>query len=267
MISSVGLAAKKAQPIFVLGSPRSGTTLIAAYISSSSGVLNLFEYGAFHWAFYWGDRLLFRHGGTEHRAAFLSQAAQLAAQFAEDLCVGRRMAAYVDSTPSNLLSAPQIVALLPEARFVVVLRHYTGVIASLKGSFERGRAWAGKNIQERAEIWRTFYGYALTLPEDRTSAISYDALCADPVHSLAELNHSLGGVLGNFTPRLESLCVNYAEGSPDRVIAVRRGEDVVLRRIESIDRTGWNSDDWQEAREATADIDALLRARFACYIG
>ncbi len=57
--------------LFVLGSPRSGTTLIGSYLASGARVLDLGEYGGFHLAHTVAPATLGAMPGS-HRAEYLA---------------------------------------------------------------------------------------------------------------------------------------------------------------------------------------------------
>src|SRR5579872_2038479 len=125
------------RPIFVLGSPRSGTTMIGNYIGSARSVLNAGEYRALYLAFgtlphQLQGRLtgLVPPGWEVHRDAYVREAQEHAVDFILRVAKQGGYRAFCDSSPRNLLILQKLVATFPGALFVISLRHYSGVIQS-----------------------------------------------------------------------------------------------------------------------------------------
>ncbi len=116
------------RPIFVLGSPRSGTTVLFGLLARSTAVGSLPGEGHLLW------NLFHPEGG----AGWDSQATP-----PEAIARGERRALswmirqvagdrrYLDKTPRNSLQVPYLAALFPDARFVVLLRDGRAVVSSL----------------------------------------------------------------------------------------------------------------------------------------
>jgi len=61
---------------------------------------------------------------------------------------------FLEKTPSHALAIPQIAALLPEARFIHILRDGRDVVASMLAAKKGwGEEWAPKNARRAAKIW------------------------------------------------------------------------------------------------------------------
>src|SRR5260370_4461368 len=126
------------KPIFVLGSPRSGTTMIGNYIGSAQSVLNAGEYRAFYVAY--GAlpiQLAEAFSGLvparweRHRLQYMQEVQRHAAEFIVRIAEEEGCTAFCDSYPRNLLIVTALMKVFPEALFVLTLRHYTGTIQSL----------------------------------------------------------------------------------------------------------------------------------------
>src|ERR1700683_2016969 len=131
-----------ARALFVVGAPRSGTTLIGNYLASDPSVLNLGEYGGFHLAHNVAPAALGAIPGS-FRDPYLRDLVTHAQWFAEGLAMAHEKDWYCDTTPWNILAADRIPADIPDALFVLMLRHYSGTVQSLRRSFESGFGWAG----------------------------------------------------------------------------------------------------------------------------
>lgn len=233
-------------PLFVLGCPRSGTTLLGKLLASCPSVEDLGEYGGFYLAHYLLPKLFFRRADSPSRDQFTRSIQKHALTFATDRCRESGRACFVDSTPSNVLVARNIAEQCPNARFVLVIRHYAGVVQSLERSFNEGCAWAGANWVDRAALWRSHYGASLLLPKANTVAVSYDQLCSDPKATLSALIDHLvsAGVPEARQMDLSVAAVSHATAR-DRArptIAVRNGGKVEFRSISSYAASSWDKD-------------------------
>jgi hypothetical protein len=250
--------------LFALGAPRSGTTLVGSYLASGSGVLDLGEYGGFHLAHNVAPATLGAMPGS-HREEYLRDLVDHAQGFAERLARSEGSQWYCDTTPWNLLVADRIAAELPDALFVLMLRHYSGTVQSLRRSFESGFAWAGHTWADSARIWSHLYGAVGRVPPDRTIAVSYDALTDDPDAVLTLLRTWLGEQgfpTGDLDP--SALAVSHAPPStgPRPTIASRGDEGIELRSISSFDPEQWTEQIHRTVWPVVEGVHRDLTARF-----
>lgn len=172
-------------PIFVLGVPRSGTTLIGAYVGSSTAVLHLGEYAGLYLAFGVGpqlcvaDRLAGKPASPFVRQ-YLQEVQDHALRFPFALAAGGPFDFWCDSSPVNLTIVEVLTQLLPDAVYVLTVRRHEGVLPSLERCYGRGEFWAGATWEQRAHLWKRSYEKARLLPLDRTVVISYDMLSRSP---------------------------------------------------------------------------------------
>jgi Sulfotransferase family len=252
------------RPILVLGSPRSGTTLIGKYLSSSSDVCGLGEYLGFYFSHVVADRE-FDRMPSPFGPRYLKELRRFTDRFARRLAAERSCGFYCDDTPWNLLVGDQLAALLPDAVFVLLLRHYTGVLQSLERSHAAGYRWAGGTWPERAALWSRFYTMAPLLPDDRMIGVSYDRLCAAPRPTLAALDRALDRI-GIDTRRLQRsvFAVSHATGSSPRPTLGLLGGDRrgSLAPLPSWDALGWTGKVQAAVGPVVAPVDEALRARF-----
>lgn len=171
------------QRIFIVGCPRSGTTLVQAMLARHPTVLTLPEtaffehlYGDLKWR--WGDRdarpqrrrLRQRLGFAHKRAreALVTLQHRLACDTERQLqpmrtetCVRRFIhtldaraqvegrSAWVEKTPYHLLYIPEIEHYVPDARFVHVIRPGEDVLASIADAnlrYENNNAFGGGTV-------------------------------------------------------------------------------------------------------------------------
>src|SRR5713226_1605535 len=103
------------RPIFVVGSPRSGTTMMGNYIGTAQSVLNAGEYRALDIAYgTLRSQLTGALAGLvppdweAHRDQYVSEVQRHAADFIVRVAESKGRAAFCDSTPRNLLIATQL---------------------------------------------------------------------------------------------------------------------------------------------------------------
>jgi hypothetical protein len=253
-----------ARALFVLGAPRSGTTVIGSYLASGGRVLNLGEYGGFHLAHNIAPATLGAMPGP-YRGQYLDDLVDHARRFAEEQASSQGRQWYCDTTPWNLLVADRIAAELPDALFVLMLRHYSGTVQSLRRSFESGFAWAGATWAESAQIWAHFYSSVGRVPANRTIAVSYDALTDDPDAVLTLLRAWLDEQ-GYPADDLDvsQLAVSHAPPSsgPRPTIGARGMRGVELRPISSFDPERWSDDVHRTVWPVVEGVHRDLTARF-----
>jgi len=254
-----------ARALFVLGAPRSGTTLIGNYLASGPSVLNLGEYGGFHLAHNVAPASLGAIPGS-FRDPYLRDLVTHAQWFAEGLTAAHGKDWYCDTTPWNILAADRIAADIPDALFVLMLRHYSGTIQSLRRSFESGFGWAGATWADSAGVWAGAYQAAVALPAERTLAVSYEGLCADPAATLDLINRWMEQH-GYPTDGLDvgQLTISHAPPSsgPRPTVAVRVDDAVELRPIASFDPLCWSGDIHRMVWPVVEDVHRRLSAQFA----
>jgi len=254
------------RPIFVLGSPRSGTTLIGSFLGSDPGTYDVGEYNAF----YLTHRVIpERMPGIQppewepHLARYLSELRAHASCFNEEVARAERCDSYVDSSPRNLLIVDELAHSFPDAVFVLMLRHYSGVIQSLGRS---GWPWVPIDVGGRADVWAEAYEHASLVPRERTVVVSYDALCAAPAETLFHLSGRLSD-LGVRVERLDANRLSYSHahilGQPRPTLRSDSGE---LRPIPSIDVVQWTPTIHAAVEPHVALVDARLRRDFPEYV-
>lgn len=255
---------RRLAPLFVVGCPRSGTTMIGHYLETSPAVVHLGEYGALYvtWSVLPHFGIAGKLSGrppSPHVERYREEARRHAQEFPSRIDAPHARY-WCDSSPVNLLIAGELVEWLPDARYVLVVRHYRGVLPSLARCFERGEMWAGATWHQRAALWSQYYTQAGLLPVDRVTVVSYDRLCAEPFATLAELQQRLGSI-GIPAESLDAaaLATSWATVPEERrptVGAIAGDGSARLAPVEA-PRPPWTSED--EARIAA--IAAPARAR------
>jgi hypothetical protein len=264
--SRKGAIALPATPIFVLGSPRSGTTAIGALIGTIPGVFDAGEYGGFYLASVVAPQFLTDRMKSSARHEYLSSLFNHASTFIAQQAKAKGCSYFVDATPGNLLAANVLAINIREALFVLTLRHYSGVILSLARSFDSGVKWAGATWRERARLWSTFYASASLLPKDRTLVVSYERLCCDPSDTVHDLLDGLAKRLSvpAFKANIAVLARSHATmPAEERATVVKRhGSGWAFCSRSPLDSVLWTKDINRRVRPEVKRVDSSMRELF-----
>lgn len=194
------------KPVFVVGCPRSGTTLFGNCLAAHSmlggadesmflGMLARIYYGLFqgtnltNWTplrSYIDDQTLVNTIRSFSDGIFASLLERL------------RKSRYIDHTPWYGNWIEFIARLYPDAQFIHVVRDGRDVVSSLAKSYEAGYGWAGDRISARAQLWVRSVasaregGKMLGAETGRYREVSYEDLCKAPESVLAGLLEYLG---------------------------------------------------------------------------
>jgi hypothetical protein len=245
--------------LFVVGVPRSGTTLIGSYLGSSARALHLAEYGGFYVTHSIVPSVIGRLPGYHHDE-YLAEIQEHALAFAERIAAADGKAWYLDSTPWNLEIAAVLASAVPDALFVLMLRHYSGAILSL-----RQLPWAGGSWEEVARLWVAMNSGISALPEDRTIAVGYEALAEEPERTLPALLaavESHGFDTADLDARTLTLSHAAVIGRPRPTIGALEGDAVRLQPIRSLDAERWSGDIHQRVWPLVKDTHRELLRRF-----
>lgn len=170
-------------PIFILGAPRSGTTLMRlvldAHPAISAGpetrfLLDLAKIFGQHW-----DRL--ERFGFD-RAYWIEKVASFFAGVHEDYAAARGKRRWCEKTPRYTVIADLLAELYPDARFLHVLRDGLDVVAS-----HRDR-WGWRAAYDAIDDWRALVRKARRFGERvgpaRYLEVRYESLVEDPEGAL-----------------------------------------------------------------------------------
>ncbi|MGH7116618.1 MAG: sulfotransferase [Stellaceae bacterium] len=164
-------------PLFIVGMPRSGTTLVEQIVSSHPAV------AAGEELFFWSNRASSR--GIAEATAFTPQAGRdLAAEYIALLRrIGPAAARVTDKQTFNFQQLGLIHLLLPEARIIHCRRHPIDTCLSMYFTYFKGRmpfvgdkadlAFAYRQYSRIMGHWRT------VLPPNRFFELDYETLVAD----------------------------------------------------------------------------------------
>jgi hypothetical protein len=252
------------RPIVVVGSPRSGTTLLGNYLGSSADVCNLGEYGGFHFVLRTAEDE-FRRLPTSFKGRYLSELRQHAIEFPIRMAGAHGCRYYCDATPSNILVLRELVPLLPSALFVLTIRHFAGVIQSLRRSYGYGYLGAGTDVETSASLWASCYQVVPVLPSDRTVVVGYDQLCRTPRVVLDRLHSQLArhGLDSNLDRAVlaESHATPETERRPTLAVIDESGA-VVLKGCTSVDTGEWTPELQVRVAPIVAETHAMLQLQY-----
>jgi hypothetical protein len=210
----------KLAPIFVIGAPRSGTTLVAKCLGAHPAIAcadeSTFLLNLWHLYSCWFKGLNTR--GWKPLDEYMDEKTLLESTqvFAETIFrslakkQGKKFP--LDHTPWYSVLVPFLRALFPRARFVHVIRDGRAVVASLAHSYRGGRQWCGATTKQRAQLWTimveaSLRGRALAR-RGQYFEMRYEKLCQDPVK---ELSAVLAGLDLKFSADvLKPLAVGHA---------------------------------------------------------
>jgi len=274
--------AMSVRPIFVLGSPRSGTTMIGNYLGGAPSVLNAGEYRGLYLAH---AALPLQLGAASrlvgvtpaewqpYQALFIEEVQRHAAEFIVRVAKQAGKSAFCDSGPRNVFICALLAEMFPDALFVLPLRHYTGTIQSLlrlgsiqlMPAFEPTIDYGNATAVAAAAVWARHYSASFDLPNDRTILFGYDRFCADPD---AVLRRFKGDLASAGFPVRELDDSSFAEshatapGKPRATAARRKRGSVSLTPMPSFDAAAWSAMDELEVNAAVGPVDSLLRSFF-----
>jgi len=190
---------RSSEPIFILGMPRTGSTLVDRILSAHPQVFSAGELPDFGAAVVAAVER--RHGGTVPRAALIAESARLDfAALGEDYLERTRPRTghtpfFTDKLPLNYLYCGLIARALPAARMVHVTRSPLATCLSIyKVLFDRGYPFS-YDLNELADYYvgyrRLMDHWARVLP-GRLVEVSYEQLVAQPEATTRRLLNALG---------------------------------------------------------------------------
>jgi hypothetical protein len=184
------------RPVFVVGSPRSGTTMLAACLGHAPGCVvrreSLFLLDC------WSIFANLHQGANRRLRSALQEyidSDELITSiglFADKVLFGKTSGRFIDHTPWYGVILPLLVRLYPDAQFVHVIRNGRFVSRSLLKSYKSGFAWAGSSLRETTVLWRELVSSTLEnarshLKPENYLEVRYEDICAAPNEKLEEI--------------------------------------------------------------------------------
>ena len=189
--------ANKATPIFILGLPRTGTTLVERILSSHHDVMSLGETTFIQMAIRNAAGL--KSGEVINGDVLASVAKQDADQIAQAYMqrVSYRLgdeSFFIEKLPFNFLYAGLIAAAWPEARFVHLVRHPMDACFSM---YKQVFTWAYGFSYSLEDLGQYYVGYDRlrqhwkTVLGERFVEVRYEELVSDQEHQTRQLLDNL----------------------------------------------------------------------------
>ena len=174
------------ETIFVVGCPRSGTTLVGELLGRSRSVYNAKESFMIVRVNKWRTEVYpLRSPITSN---FHAQAETLVRQLIVQSTLQAGKSVFVDHTPWHALHIEEIWRMFPYSRIVNVVRHPASVVDSLENSYAAGYLWAGSTTAERVQLWQEFIDATRDASRSgRCKTLRYEDLCADPINAARSL--------------------------------------------------------------------------------
>ncbi|HVO00298.1 MAG TPA: sulfotransferase [Steroidobacteraceae bacterium] len=246
-------------PIFIVGLPRAGSTLIEQILASHSAVEGTMELPNIIGI---AGRLRARKGGEEpHRypaaVALLSaeECRQLGEQYLADTRIQRKSARpfFIDKMPNNFLHIGLMQLILPRAKIIDARRHPMACGFSLfKQHFARGQNFS-YSLEDIGRYYRDYVelmGHFDAVLPGRIHRVIHEALLDDPEAEIRRLLEYCG-------LEFEEACLRFHENER----AVRTASAHQVRR--PITRAG--VDQWRHYEPWLAPLEAALGPVLAAY--
>lgn len=230
-------------PVFVLGCMRSGTTLVGAFIGSAPEILPVGELGALYFSNFTASQK-YSKAPSPYKQQYLELLQQQSVEFVKKLCRENGAQTFVEDTPWNLRIVPKLKEMFPDAIYLVNVRHYAGVIQSMRKSWEAGYTWAGPTDEDRAKLWAEFNSHIDQLPQERTIFFSYDKFCKHPKDAIDDLELQLRdkGIKGPFDRAV--FVENHASKEKKSTVCQKdNAGNLHFKPIEPIDKNNWSEAD------------------------
>lgn len=213
------------RPVFIVSSPRSGSTLLFETLSAAPGVYTIGDES--HQLIEGIPGLAPGHGGHDSNRLLAADAtpqvmARLRERFLENLrdrdgrAAGKASVRMLEKTPKNALRIPFLAAVFPQARFIFLHRDPRQVLGSMIDGWQSGRFVMYPNLPDWQGLpwsflltpnWRELSGLPLgevvarqwectqrillddleALPVERRIAIDYGRFLADPQGQVSRL--------------------------------------------------------------------------------
>lgn len=176
--------------VFVVGCPRSGTTLVGEVLAVNPSALNGEESQILYLMNTWRAML---HRASPLTEPFIAAVTALVKETTVEETKARGKSIYVDHSPWHALCLPEVWDIFPHARVVHVVRNPADVVDSLRRSYLAGYRWAGATTRDRVQLWMRFVDHVESHRADpRLVEIRYEDIAADPRESLRRLVASIG---------------------------------------------------------------------------
>lgn len=255
-------------PVFIVGSPRSGTTVLAKCLSEHPNLAAGKE--SIYLILLWHLYADLHQGGNSRRlvplkeyltgAELLSCIQQFSDRIMQSLTDKKGSdVRYVDHTPWYGALGPFIECLYPDAKFIHIVRDGRQVVRSLTKSRADGHKWAGDSIEARTKLWMFSVLRAKGIGEhdpNKYLEVRYENLCTKPKETVQKI--------------CEHLCLEYQNAMLQPLeIPVstpsRANPEFKANEPKKLDELiGWPKEWQEEDRESFLKVAAELHQKLEC---
>lgn len=194
MTGTAAAADTNTRPIFILGTQRSGTTLLRLILDSHPNIAVGFETGFMravktikHVPDYAYGKEWYRRWGIDERD-MNERIRQFYGGIFEHYARSQGKPRWGEKTPLNLFQMDEMASIFPDAQFVCIVRHPGAVAASMM-------RWR-YSFEDAVDYWRKANKRILTtsqqLDDDRTAIFRFEDLLLEPQNVLSRLMVFLG---------------------------------------------------------------------------
>jgi len=186
------------RPIFIVGCPRSGTTVLGKCLAAHPQIGGADE--SLFLMIMWTIFNEIHQGNNKNNFAplkdfittedILNNIKAFSDKIFSRLLAKQKKNIYADHTPWYILLAPFINLLYPDALFIHIIRDGRGVVNSLSHSYKKGFRWAGKDIKDRTQLWVNLVNHGLNIKNhipSRYMEVRYEDFYQYPVKILTEI--------------------------------------------------------------------------------
>jgi hypothetical protein len=249
--------------IFVIGSPRSGTSLVGEVVGANSKVAQFGEAGVIYGLKYYLAREL-KNMPSHIPGIYMERARTLFRQVAQEETLRARCSAFVDHTPWNVNCVEDLQQLFDDVRFIHVVRDGRAVCQSMARSHSDGYKWVGPTVSDRARLWKRLVEAGL---EAKNYArwyleVRYEDLVRYPREVVDKTAHFLG-IAPEDVMYAPFTCLQSGGTSPRQPAGYFDDTGCVAFRAPpkvTYDAERWSSDDEREFSIA-ADLNRILGYR------
>lgn len=257
-------------PIFIVGCPRSGTTLLGLMLDSHPNISIAHEAGIFHFLYHHPGKQRWRFSSTVDRQRFfeklklnlnlqkafgqktislatrkLQAVEMLTAKFIVDSLFTAYLretgkAIWGEKTPTYYYHISDILSLYPQAAIICLIRDPRAVFASMKryASHKKsslGHWWMTGNLEEASMRWLDSYESAMKW-KDRIFFVKYEQLVQSPELVLRDLTQHYLNI------PYHSAMLKYYEKAEDEIANIPEWHKSITHKVNPAYTDRWRSE-------------------------
>lgn len=261
---------KPKSPIFIIGCPRSGTTLLGLMLDSHPSISIAHEAGIFHFLYHHSGKQRWKFSSTVDRKIFFeklehnsnlqeafgqdvictaTRELQAAERLTEKLIIDSLFAAYLresgktiwgEKTPTYYYHISDILSLYPQAAIICIIRDPRAVFASMKRyarykEGQMGHWWMTENLDEASMLWLDSYESAMKW-KSKIFSVKYEELVQSPEAVLRDLTQHYLNI--PYNPAM----LKYYEKTEDKIVNIPEWHKAATHRVNPANAYRWRSE-------------------------